>query len=167
MYWHNVTPKDDETASTVPADLTSTYKIRLKGIDTALPQDDTISSRYIMVDAVWIKSPHRRCTTQFDRGTVTRIYSLHSVCVDGIPRHVKDVRPVHGKNNTASDYVTPLDPSDDEADPMVYETAEENSSASSAFGSQRKDEFSDTSENNAESVPLRRSSEQEPEICKK
>ena len=142
MYWHNVTPKDDETASTVPADLTYTYKIRLKGIDTALPQDDTISSCYIVGDAVWIKSPHGRCTTQFDRGTVTRIYSLHSVCVDGIPCHVKDVRPVHGKNNTASN------PSDDETDPMVYEAAEENSPASSAFGSQRKDEFSDTSENN-------------------
>ena len=103
VYWHNVTPKDNETASTAPANLTYTYKIHLKGINTALPQDDTISSPYIVGDAVWKKNPHGRCTTQFDRGTVTRIYSPHSVCVDGIPCHVKDVHPVQGENNTASD----------------------------------------------------------------
>ena len=106
VYWHNVTLKDDETASTAPTNLTYTYQICLKGIDAALPQDDTVSSSYFVVDAVWKKSLHRRCTTQFDRGTVMRICSPHSVCVDGIPRHVKDVRPVHRKNYTASDYVT-------------------------------------------------------------
>ena len=124
-------PKDDETASTAPANLTYTYKIRLKGIDTALLQDNTISSPYIVGDAIWLKSLYGRCTMQFDRGTVTRINSPHSVCVDGIPCHVKDVRLVHGENNTASDHVTPLDPSDDEAGLMVYEAAEDNSSASS------------------------------------
>ena len=122
-----------------------------------------------MGDAVWIKSPHGRCTTQFDRGTVMRIYSPLSVCVDGIPHHVKDVHPVYGKNNTTSDHVTPLDPSDDEADSIVYKAAEENSSASSVSCGLRQDEFSDTSKDNAtkdtESVPLRWSSEQEPEVC--
>ena len=105
---------------------------------------------------------------QFDKDTVTRICSPHSVCVDGIPRHVKDVPLVHGKNNTTSNHVTPLDPSDDEADPMVYEAAE-NSPVSSAPSSLRQDEFSDTRENNAaeetELVPLRWSSEQESDVC--
>ena len=72
-----------------------------------------------MGDAVWIKSPHARCTTQFNKVTVKRIYSPLSVCVDGIPC------PVHGEKNTTSDHVTPLDPSDDEADPMVYEAVED------------------------------------------
>ena len=91
------------------------------------------------------------------------------VCAYGIPRHVNDIRPVHGENNTVRDHVTPLDPSDDEADLVVYEAVEENSSASSAPGGLRREEFSDTSEDNVtqetESVPIRRSSEQEPEIC--
>ena len=169
VYWHNVMPKDDETVSTAPAKLTYAYKIRLKGIDAVLLQEDTIYSPYITGDAVWIKSPHRRCTTQFDRGTVTRICNPHSVCVDGIPRHMKDVRAIHGKDNTTCDHVTSLDPSDDEADPMVYEAAEENSSASWVLVGLRQDEFSDTSEDNVteetESVPLRWSSKQEPEIC--
>ena len=118
MYCHNVTSKDDETASTAPAKLTYTYKIRVKSINTALLQDDTISSPYIVGDAVW--SLHGRYTMQFDRGTVTRIYSPHSVHVDSILRNGKDVRPVHGENNTTSGHVTPLDYSDDEADPMAY-----------------------------------------------
>ena len=98
-----------------------------------------------------------------------RICSPHSVCVDRLSCHLKDVRSVHGKNNTTSNYVTPLDPSDDEADPMVYEAAEENSSASSVPSGLRQDEFNDTFEDHAteetESVLLRRSNEQEPEIC--
>ena len=131
--------------------------------------DDIISSPYIVGEAVWIKSLHGRYMTQFDRGTVTRICSPYSVCVDGIPHYVKDVCPVHRKNNTASDHVTPLDPSNDEADPMVYKAVKENSSASSAPSCLRQDEFSDMSENNlteeTKLVPLRQSSEQEPEIC--
>ena len=97
---------------------------------------------------------------------MTRIYSLHSVCVDGIPWHVKDVHPVHVKNNTTSEHVTPLDPTDNEADLMVYKEVEENSSASSAYSSLRQDEFSKRAENNAteetELMPLRWSSKQEP-----
>ena len=59
---------------------------------------------------------------------------------------MKDVCPVHGKNNTVSDHVIPLDHVDNEASLMVYVAAEENSSASNAPGSLRQDEFSDTSE---------------------
>ena len=42
VYRHNVIPKDNETASTAPANLTYTYKICWKGINIALLQDDTI-----------------------------------------------------------------------------------------------------------------------------
>ena len=52
VYWHNIMPKDAEIASTVPANLTYTYKIHLKGINGALPQDDIISSPYIVGNAV-------------------------------------------------------------------------------------------------------------------
>ena len=73
---------------------------------------------------------------------------------------MKDVHLVHA---------TPLDLSDDEVDPMVYEAAKENSSASIASGSLRQDESSNMSEDNTtgetESVLLRQSSQREPEIC--
>ena len=100
---------------------------------------------------------------------MTRIYSPHSVYVNGIPCHVKDVRPVHGENNTARDHVTTLDASDNEADPMVYKAVEENSSASSISSGLKQDKSSSMPEDNAteetELVPLRRSSEHEPKIC--
>ena len=100
---------------------------------------------------------------------MTKIYYPYSVSVEGIPYHVKDVCPLHEENNTTSDLVTPLDPSDDATDSMVYNAMEENSSASSVSGALRQDEFSNMSEDKAtgetELVPLRQSSEQEPEIC--
>ena len=42
-----------------------------------------------------------------------------------------------------------LYPSDDETDPIVYKAVEENSSVSSVSGGLMKDEFNDTSEDNA------------------
>ena len=141
VYWHNVMLKDNEMASTAPANLIYTYKVRLKGFDAVLPQDVTISNPYIVGDAVWIKILHGRFMMQFDRGTVMRICRPHSVCANGIPHHVKDV------HHTASDHVTPLNPSDDEAHPMVYKAAGENS-ASNAPGGLKQDEFIDTSEDN-------------------
>ena len=32
---------------------------------------------------------------KFGRGEVTKIISLQSILVDGIPRHIKDLRPCH------------------------------------------------------------------------
>ena len=37
LYWYNVTPKDDATASTAPANAIYNYRVRVKGIDTAPP----------------------------------------------------------------------------------------------------------------------------------
>ena len=102
-----------------------------------------------MGDAVWIKSLHGICTTQFDGGTLSLCWQNTMPC--------KRCRPCAWKNNTASD------PSADETDLMVYEAA------NCTSGGLRQDEFSNTPEDHAtkesESVSLRWSSEQEPEIC--
>ena len=42
---------------------------------------------------MWVKAPHRRCTTKFNRGRVMGGISPQSLLVDGIPRHVKELRP--------------------------------------------------------------------------
>ena len=49
------------------------------------------------------------------KGTITGVYSPHSVLVDRTPRHVKDVRPVRGADATYCSSAS----SDDEA-PMLY-----------------------------------------------
>ena len=70
-----------------------------------------------MGDAVWVKTPHGWCSMQFKKGMVTGIYSLHSVLINGIPRHIRELRPRHrsvtleddGSNSSSeSDSSTPL-----------------------------------------------------------
>lgn len=96
VYWHNVTPQDNTTASTAPANLIYTYCTCMKGIDTTLPPGITGSGTYTTGDVVWVKRPHGRCTTRFKKGKVMTVYGPHSVLVDRVPRHVKDVLHAYG-----------------------------------------------------------------------
>ena len=100
VYWYNVTPKDDASASTAPANIIYSYTACIRGVDVTLPPEDAGPSSYKVGDSVWVKIPQGRCTTQFGKGTITGVYSPHSVPVDGTPRHVKDVRPVRGADAT-------------------------------------------------------------------
>ena len=90
LYWYNVTPKDDATASTAPANAIYNYRVRVKGIDTAPPFGHVDSGPFNVGDAVWVKSPHGRCSTQFKKGMVEGIYCPHLVLINGISRHIRD-----------------------------------------------------------------------------
>ena len=89
VYWYNVTPKDDASASTAPANIIYSYTARIRGVDVTLPPEEAGPSSYEVGDSVWVKIPQGRCTTQFGKGTITGVYSPHSVLVDGTPRHRK------------------------------------------------------------------------------
>ena len=45
-------------------------------------------------EEVWLKPPNARCTTQWRRGKITKINSRNNVSVDGMPRHILDVRRI-------------------------------------------------------------------------
>ena len=45
-------------------------------------------------DEVWVKPPDARCTSHWKKGVVTGINSNNNVSVDGMPRHVLDIRHV-------------------------------------------------------------------------
>lgn len=45
-------------------------------------------------DAVFVKPPGARCTTEWPRGRVDSVVSTNNVVVDGMPRHVLDLRKV-------------------------------------------------------------------------
>ena len=51
-------------------------------------------SRYNVGDQVWVKPPGGSCTTKWALGKVTGVTSANNVSVDGMPRHVLDVRRV-------------------------------------------------------------------------
>ena len=73
------------------------YRIRLKGINgTSVPTHNQQQAAIKLGDQVWVKTPHERCTTKYKVGRVTGITSAQNITVDGMPRHVKDLRPIVG-----------------------------------------------------------------------
>ena len=48
-----------------------------------------------MGDAVWVTSPYGRCSTHFKKGMVMGIYSPHSLLINGILQHIRDLCPQH------------------------------------------------------------------------
>jgi len=76
--------------------------VRVRGIDHPPPQEPTgTQNPYIVGDAVWVRPPGNRCNTRFTRGTVTKVISDLAVEVNGVPRHVRDLRCV-----TSPDHVS-------------------------------------------------------------
>ena len=93
VYWYNMAPKDGVDLSTAPANKLYSYNVRVYGIDCMPPEEPTGTvNPYKVGDAVWVKPPGNRCDTRFTRGTVSKVTSDIVVEVDGMPRHVRDLR---------------------------------------------------------------------------
>ena len=100
VHWYNVTPKDSSNEATAPASQTYRHRVRVRPIDVppavtsqpaAVPQSSHRS--YAVGDAVWVRRRGSRCFVQSELGTVTAIVSDLSIEVDGVPRHVRNLRP--------------------------------------------------------------------------
>ena len=91
VYLHNVTPKDGKTPETAPMNSLRGYRARVRGVDQQVPRKDVVC-RYGVGDAVWVRPADSRCDKQYDRGRVTSVTSEHTVEVNGVPRHVRDLR---------------------------------------------------------------------------
>ena len=93
VYWYNLAPLDDSSAASAPANQVYCYEVRVRGVDVCPVSEGIVAGCPFSVgDAVWVKPPDARCTTQFGSGHVTGIVSDCAVEVDGVPRHVKDLR---------------------------------------------------------------------------
>ena len=93
VYWYKITPRDDVLPSTAPGNRIYRYKVRVKGLDTLMTSSDPKNSFYQIEDCEWVKTPHNRCTTKFNRGRVAGVICSQSLLVDGIARHVRYLRP--------------------------------------------------------------------------
>ena len=131
VYWYNVAPNDDVDSATAPANKLYNYEIRVLGIDRVLHNETgAIDSPYDVGDSVWVKPPEARCHTKYKLGTVTKVVSEQTMEVDGMPRHVRDLRsavPPETAPTRAQIFI-----SDDEELPLlpVRRGAEEGSSDS-------------------------------------
>ena len=97
VHLYNVTPRDDRTAETAPANALYRYDTRVRAVDDVVREEEGVS-RYKCGDQVWVRPPNARCDQRSAKGTVTRIVSEQTVEVDGTPRHVKHLRRRDGED---------------------------------------------------------------------
>jgi ribonuclease HI len=92
-FWFNVTPRQEGSDKSVPSRCVFSYPWRVP-YDVCVQSRSGIerSSSFAIGTDVWVKPPMPSCTEQWSRGRVTRIVSDHVVEVDGMPRHVRDLR---------------------------------------------------------------------------
>ena len=104
VHIYNVTPRDGETADSAPASGVYRYAVR-DCVRPALPDTAEIEqspppvsdgARFRAGDPVWVRRRGTRCTETSHQGTVTRVVSGQVVEVNGVPWHVRNVRPRGG-----------------------------------------------------------------------
>ena len=93
VYWYNIAPKDGADPSTSPANRLYRYNVRVYGIDHTSPDEPSgTGNPYKVGDAVWVRPPGNTCDTRFIPGTVTKVTSDLAVEVNGVSRHIRDLR---------------------------------------------------------------------------
>ena len=93
VYWYNVSPRVSNNNDSLPQLAVSNYRWRLPLEEPELGSE--VSCRFEVGDDVWVKPGQTRCTTEWKRGKVTGVNSANNVSVDGMPRHVLDMRRVY------------------------------------------------------------------------
>ena len=91
VYWYNIAPKDGADPSTSPANRLYSYNVHVYGIDHTSPEEPSgTGNPYKVGDAVWVGPPSNRCDTRFF--PVTKVTSDLAVEVNGVSRHIRDLR---------------------------------------------------------------------------
>ena len=94
VFWYNMAPRSGQEEASVPQRAVFRYDWRHPCAEPQ-PEGDSEGPESIEVgDEVWVKPPNACCTTQWGKGRVTGIHSKNNVSVDGMPRHVLDIRRV-------------------------------------------------------------------------
>ena len=112
VHLYNVSPRDGEREETAPAAGVYTYTVRDCIRPAQTEEDQTDSSRMPLVsdgaqlrvgDRVWMRRRGTRCTEVSRRGRVTGAISRQVLEVDGVPWHVRDLRPRHVSASDSDD----------------------------------------------------------------
>ena len=92
---YNATPRDIADPESKPACILNGYKqTDMMVLSQMVPdQADTVESRYEVGECVWVRPPQVRCDMQYEQGVVTNVISEQAVEVDGVPRHIRELRP--------------------------------------------------------------------------
>ena len=91
VYLYNLMPKDDCTSSTSPANMLYRYAVRIRG-EGSSEGKEAANNTYRVGEEVWVRPHNVRCDRQYDRGVVEKVVSEQAVEINGVPRHVRDLR---------------------------------------------------------------------------
>lgn len=103
VFYYNATPREVMCGESLPSQRLFRNKWRVPGEDSDLRDVEQVSregfrsKRWRPGERVFVKPPSARCTVPWPLGVVTGAGSERSVEVNGVPRHVADVRPVSGE----------------------------------------------------------------------
>ena len=113
VYWYNASPRGPSYSdAAAPANGIYSYKIRLLGLDRVVDSVE-VKGPYKVGDSVWVKPSGVRCDRRYGKGVVSKLVSSVSVEVDGIPRHIRDLRPASEGVETEDDDTVGLETEDD------------------------------------------------------
>ena len=87
-----MTPWKGTEESSVPSNLFFRYCWRVPFDVNLYAEDEDAKNSFLVGEEVWVKPSPPSCTEQWMPGKVTRIVSKHTVCMDGMPGHVRDIR---------------------------------------------------------------------------
>jgi hypothetical protein len=93
-YFYNVSPRDGTKADSVPANKMCRYDWRVPGCADRGERDVRKNRDFVIGQRVYVKPGYNRCTTEWPIGVVTQVTSDTQVEVNGMPRHVADLRLV-------------------------------------------------------------------------
>ena len=91
VFWYNLAAREGVDGETSPARVLHSYLWRHPSFRREKKQIEG-HSKFSVGDPVVVKPMDKRCTSHWADGRVTGITSENTVEVDGVPRHVLDIR---------------------------------------------------------------------------
>jgi len=100
VYWYNLAPKDGQKEDSVPQKSVYQYDWKMKGHREKVEKEEP-QCEVKVGEEIWVKPGDARCTSKWREGIVTRINSENNVDVDGMARHILDIRRRNGGTEEA------------------------------------------------------------------
>ncbi|XP_065662657.1 uncharacterized protein LOC136085293 [Hydra vulgaris] len=122
VFWYNATPTAGTNEESAPASQKNKYVWRLriqeeKNTETQ-ERSRQVMKTYRIGEKVYVRPAGAKCTSVCKIGTVTDILTNTNIEIDGVPRHVRDVRiaPASNSSNASSKIVISEEVDSDESD---------------------------------------------------
>ncbi|KAG1683689.1 putative uncharacterized transposon-derived protein F52C9.6 [Nymphon striatum] len=94
VFWYNVSPRSGQDGGTVPQRAVFRYDWRCPGEVTGRDEESEETANVQIGEEVWVKPGSVRCTSKWGKGKVDGINSRNNVSIDGVPRHILDIRKI-------------------------------------------------------------------------